>query len=147
LIPTVLSLLYDFLSLKNDVNVPSKSNKQIPKFHGSATLGKTTVVFFALTLIYVRRRELHNDTGSEASQESGIFSTGSSQESPRKEAAAGAARRGPGVGQADNRRPGLGRRAITQINLKERKNSYNSALARSQENLVQVGSRLFLEFF
>jgi hypothetical protein len=89
-----------------------------------------------ITLIYVRRRELHNDTGSEASQESGIFSTGSSQESPRKEAAAAAARR-PGLGQAD-RRPGLGRRAITQINLKERKNSYNSALARSQENLVQV---------
>ncbi len=27
-IPTVLWLLYDFLSLKNDVNVPSKSNKQ-----------------------------------------------------------------------------------------------------------------------
>ncbi len=28
LIPTVLWLLYDFLSSKNDVNVPSKSNKQ-----------------------------------------------------------------------------------------------------------------------
>ncbi len=28
LIPTVLRLLLDFLSLKNDVNVPSKSNKQ-----------------------------------------------------------------------------------------------------------------------
>ncbi len=28
LVPTVLWLLYDFLSLKNDVNVPSKSNKQ-----------------------------------------------------------------------------------------------------------------------
>jgi hypothetical protein len=28
LIPTVLSLLLDVLSLKNDVNVPSKSNKQ-----------------------------------------------------------------------------------------------------------------------
>jgi hypothetical protein len=27
-IPTVLLLLYDFLSLKNDVNVPSKSKKQ-----------------------------------------------------------------------------------------------------------------------
>jgi hypothetical protein len=27
-IPTVLWLLLDFLSLKNDVNVPSKSNKQ-----------------------------------------------------------------------------------------------------------------------
>jgi hypothetical protein len=102
------------------------------------------LIFFArLKLIYVRRtRELHNDTGSEASQESGIFSTGSSQESPRKEAAAGAARR-PGAGQAD-RRPGLGRRAITQINLKERKNSYNSALARSQENLVQVRPKLVL---
>jgi hypothetical protein len=28
LIPTVLRLPFDFLSLKNDVNVPSKSNKQ-----------------------------------------------------------------------------------------------------------------------
>jgi hypothetical protein len=28
LIPTVLSLLYDFLSLKNDVNIPSKNNNQ-----------------------------------------------------------------------------------------------------------------------
>jgi hypothetical protein len=28
LLPTVLSLLYDFLSLKNEVNVPSKSNMQ-----------------------------------------------------------------------------------------------------------------------
>jgi hypothetical protein len=28
LIPIVLLLLVDFLSLKNDVNVPSKSNKQ-----------------------------------------------------------------------------------------------------------------------
>jgi hypothetical protein len=28
LIPTVLLRHYDFLSLKNDVNVPSKSNKQ-----------------------------------------------------------------------------------------------------------------------
>jgi hypothetical protein len=28
LIPTVLLLLYDFLSLNKDVNVPSKSNKQ-----------------------------------------------------------------------------------------------------------------------
>jgi hypothetical protein len=110
---------------------------------GSATMGAIKLMFsrifdaikLKLTPIYVRRRELHNDTGSEASQESGIFSTGSSQESPRKEAAAAARR--PGAGQAD-RRPGLGRRAITQINLKERKNSYNSALARSQENLVQV---------
>ncbi len=28
MIPTVLWILYYFLSLKNDVNVPSKSNKQ-----------------------------------------------------------------------------------------------------------------------
>ncbi len=32
LIPCVLCLLYDFLSLKNDVNVPSKSNKQTDFF-------------------------------------------------------------------------------------------------------------------
>ncbi len=43
LILTVLRRLYDFLSLKNVENVPSKSNKQnnwsgsCPKFHGSAT--------------------------------------------------------------------------------------------------------------
>ena len=62
------------------------------------------------------------DTVSEGSEESGIFSTGSSQESPSKEV----------------RRPGLGRRAITQINVRDRKNSYNNALAKSQENLVKV---------
>ncbi len=28
LIPTILWTIFDFLSLKNDVNVPSKSNKQ-----------------------------------------------------------------------------------------------------------------------
>ena len=64
------------------------------------------------------------DTGSEGSEESGVFSTGSSQESPSKP------------------RPGLGRRAVTQVDIKERKNSYNSALARSQENLVTVSSFL-----
>ena len=64
------------------------------------------------------------DTGSEGSEESGVFSTGSSQESPSKP------------------RPGLGRRAVTQMDMKERKNSYNSALARSQENLVTVSRTL-----
>ena len=68
-------------------------------------------------------RELHGDSGSEGSEESGIFSTGSSQESPRKEV----------------RRPGLGRRAITQINMRvDKTNSYNNALAKSQENIVKV---------
>ena len=68
-------------------------------------------------------RELYGDSGSEGSEESGIFSTGSSHESPRKEV----------------RRPGLGRRAITQVNMRqEKKNSYNNALAKSQENLVKV---------
>ena len=68
-------------------------------------------------------RELYGDEGSEGSEESGIFSTGSSHESPRKEM----------------RKPGLGRRAITQVNLRaEKKNSYNHALARSQENIVKV---------
>merc|ERR1740137_438352 len=69
-------------------------------------------------------RELHGDSGSEGSEESGIFSTGSSQESPRKEV----------------RRPGLGRRAITQVNMRDRKNSYNHALAKSQENLVKISA-------
>ena len=68
-------------------------------------------------------KELYGDSGSEGSEESGIFSTGSSHESPRKEA----------------RKPGLGRRAITQVNMRqEKKNSYNHALAKSQENLVKV---------
>ena len=67
-------------------------------------------------------RELLGDSGSEGSEESGIFSTGSSHESPRKE----------------SRKPGLGRRAITQVNMREKKNSYNHALAKSQENLVKV---------
>ena len=67
-------------------------------------------------------RELYGDSGSEGSEESGIFSTGSSHESPRKE----------------TRKPGLGRRAITQVNMREKKNSYNHALAKSQENLVKV---------
>ena len=68
-------------------------------------------------------RELHGDSGSEGSEESGIFSTGSSHESPRKEV----------------RRPGLGRRAITQLNLRvDKTNSYNNALAKSQENIVKV---------
>ena len=74
-------------------------------------------------------RELYGDSGSEGSEESGIFSTGSSHESPRKE----------------SRKPGLGRRAITQVNLRqEKKNSYNHALAKSQENLVKVCKVLFL---
>ena len=62
------------------------------------------------------------DNGSEGSEESGVFSTGSSQESPRKA----------------GRRPGLGRRALTQLDVRDRKNSYNSALHRSQDNLVKV---------
>jgi len=69
-------------------------------------------------------RELYGDSGSEGSEESGIFSTGSSHESPRKE----------------TRKPGLGRRAITQVNMREKKNSYNHALAKSQENLVKISS-------
>merc|ERR1719510_818736 len=70
-------------------------------------------------------RELHGDSGSEGSEESGIFSTGSSHESPRKEV----------------RRPGLGRRAITQLNMRVDKTaSYNNALAKSQENIVKISS-------
>jgi len=71
----------------------------------------------------MKNKEFLADSGS---QESGIFSTGSSQESPRKNL---------------TRQPGLGRRAITQVNLRDgkgRKNSYSNALARSQENLVKA---------
>ena len=60
------------------------------------------------------------------SQESGIFSTGSSQESPSKSAP---------------RQPGLGRRAITQLNLREKKSQpglYSGELARSQENVRAI---------
>lgn len=82
-------------------------------------LGKTEEQSFTHEMV-MRELSGAGDTGSEGSEESGIFSTGSSQESPSKP------------------RPGLGRRALTQVDLKERKNSYNSALARSQENLVTV---------
>ena len=84
-------------------------------------LGKTEEQSFTHEMV-MRELSGAGDTGSEGSEESGIFSTGSSQESPSK------------------LRPGLGRRALTQVDLKERKNSYNSALARSQENLVTVSS-------
>ena len=86
-------------------------------------LGKTEEQSFTHEMV-IRELSGAGDTGSEGSEESGIFSTGSSQESPSKP------------------RPGLGRRALTQVDLKERKNSYNSALARSQENLVTVSARL-----
>ncbi len=47
LIPTVLWLLFDFLSLKNDVNVLSKSNKQktysMDPQHWQRVLGKLTL--------------------------------------------------------------------------------------------------------
>ena len=60
------------------------------------------------------------------SQESGIFSTGSSQESPSKSAV---------------RQPGLGRRAITQLNLREKKSRpglFSGELARSQEDVSRA---------
>ena len=41
------------------------------------------------------------------------------------------------------RQVGLGRRAVTQINIKN-KNSYNSAMFKSQENLVKVGDSFIL---
>ena len=43
------------------------------------------------------------------------------------------------------RQVGLGRRAVTQINIK--KNSYNSAMFKSQENLVKVGFILTIYCF
>jgi len=86
-------------------------------------LGKTEEQSFTHEMV-MRELSGAGDTRSEGSEESGIFSTGSSQESPRKP------------------RPGLGRRAVTQVDLKERKNSYNSALARSQENLVTVSPEI-----
>lgn len=73
------------------------------------------------------KQELKGDTVSQESEESGIFSTASSNDSPQRT-------------KEHNRKPGLGRRAITQINIRDRKNSYSSALAKSQENLVKVSS-------
>lgn len=41
-----------------------------------------------------------------------------------------------------NRVPGLGRRAVTQINIRHnKKNSYNAAICKSQENLVKVSAK------
>ena len=43
-----------------------------------------------------------------------------------------------------NRVPGLGRRAVTQINIRHsKKNSYNAAICKSQENLVKVSETRF----
>jgi hypothetical protein len=43
---------------------------------------------------------------------------------------------------------GLGRRAATQINIQQKKkNSYNSAMCKSQENLVKVGSNYIKSLF
>lgn len=73
---------------------------------------------------------LRSGDSKAGSQESGIFSTGSSQESPTKAVAA-------------TRQPGLGRRAITQLNLRENKHHsrqglFNEDLARSQENIRAI---------
>ena len=44
--------------------------------------------------------------------------------------------------KSENRLPGLGRRAVTQINIRHgKKNSYNAAICKSQENLVKVGNK------
>ena len=104
-------------------------NRRSGDFHqlahvGAQDLDKAEEQSFVERMI---SRELYGDSGSEGSEESGIFSTGSSHESPRKEA----------------RKPGLGRRAITQVNMREKKNSYNHALAKSQENLVKVCKSIF----
>lgn len=52
----------------------------------------------------------------------------------------------PPVQMRKQRRPvGLGRRAATQIEIEQRKkNSYNAAMYKSQENLVKVSSFLLL---
>ena len=51
-----------------------------------------------------------------------------------------------GVASQQQQRPmGLGRRAVTQINIK--KNSYASAMCKSQENLVKVRSEIFFCYF
>jgi hypothetical protein len=60
------------------------------------------------------------DSGSEGSEESGVFSTGSSQE--------------------ESRRPGLGRRAVTQVEVRDRKKIYSKGGAKSQDNLVKVNT-------
>jgi len=72
------------------------------------------------------KQELNGDTISQESEESGIFSTSSSNDSPQR--------------SKEHRKPGLGRRALTQINIRDRKSSYSSNLAKSQENLVKVPS-------
>ena len=90
-------------------------------------LGKAEEQVFMERMV---RGELVGDSGSEGSGESGVFST-DGQESPRKV------------------KPGLGRRAVTQVDMrevKERKNSYNSAMVRSQENLVTVGGNVLFSF-
>lgn len=45
------------------------------------------------------------------------------------------------------RQTGLGRRAVTQIQIQQKKNSYVSAICKSQENLVKVGLTCHLANF
>ena len=66
-----------------------------------------------------------NNTGSSASTPS---RRGSDQKSPES----------PAVVLRQPRQTGLGRRAVTQIQIQQKKNSYVSAVCKSQENLAKV---------
>ena len=75
-------------------------------------------------------RELDGDSGS--SQESGVGCNGSC-----KEETAGSGQETGGRSQESARRPGLGRRAVTEVDV--RKTGYTSVIHRSQETLDKVG--------
>ena len=60
---------------------------------------------------------------------------------PTADAAAAAA--SPNGGVVMRRQTGLGRRAVTQIQIQQKKNSYVSAVCKSQENLAQVGRNYY----
>ena len=75
-------------------------------------------------------RELEGDSGS--IQESGVGCNGSC-----KEEITGSGQETGGRSQESARRPGLGRRAVTEVDV--RKTGYTSVIHRSQETLDKVG--------
>ena len=82
-------------------------------------------------------RELDGDSGS--SQESGVGSYGSRKESgDRREETTGSGQETGGRSQESARRPGLGRRAVTEVDV--RQTGYTRVIHRSQETLAKVGT-------
>ena len=87
------------------------------------------------------RGQLGKDSDSEDSQESGVFSTGGQEEGGRRQELEGKMQEQEGRRQEQEmKRPGLGRWALTQVEVRGRQSIYNCDLARSLEQLEKVRS-------